>query len=309
MATWSGQALNQAGLLKNWAQKIVLSMLAVALLGAAAVAQWTRDPGGRSGRGGFGGGRGGRAGVPDWENDAELPHDKFTFARVQYSGYGRGFGGGWRVDYPDADLNFSFRIEQLTAIKADPDGTLVEFTGDLLNEHPFVYITDPRSMSLGEDEVKGFRDYLLNGGFFMADDFWSESEWETFYREMKRVLPNIEPVDLAVDHPLFNHVFPLNEKPQVPSEDWYESHRFATAQQALESGVTWERKQYETLPPLPHYYAYFDKKNRMMGVACHNTDVGDGWEEEGATPWYFKHFSEPKSYPMGINILIYAMTH
>ena len=302
------QVLGQAGLLKNRAQKIVLLMLAVAVLAAAGMAQWTRDPGGRSGRGGFGGGsRGGRAGVPDWENDAELPHDKFTFARVQYSGYGRGFSG-WRVDYPNADLNFSYRIEQLTAIKADPNGTLVEFTGDRLKEHPFVYITDPRSMSLGEDEIEGFRKYLLNGGFFMVDDFWSESEWETFYREMKRVFPNIEPVDLAVDHPLFNHVFPLNEKPQVPSEDWYVD-RFATPQQALDSGVTWETKRYETMPPKPHYYAYFDKKGRMMGVACHNTDIGDGWEEEGATPWYFKHFSEPKSYPMGINILIYAMTH
>ena len=270
------QVLGQAGLLKNRAQKIVLSMLAVALLAAAGMAQWTRDPGGRSGRGGFGGGsRGGRAGVPDWENDAELPHDKFTFARVQYSGYGRGFSG-WRVDYPNADLNFSYRIEQLTAIKADPNGTLVEFTGDRLKEHPFVYITDPRSMSLGEDEVEGFRKYLLNGGFFMVDDFWSESEWETFYREMKRVFPNIEPVDLAVDHPLFNHVFPLNEKPQVPSEDWYVG-RFATPQQALDSGVTWETKRYESMPPKPHYYAYFDKKGRMMGVACHNTDIGDGW--------------------------------
>ena len=96
------QALGQAGLLKNRAQKIVLSMLAVALLAAAGMAQWSRDPGGRSGRGGFGGNRGDRAGVPDWENDTELPHDKFTFARVQYSGYGRGFGGGWRGGYPDA---------------------------------------------------------------------------------------------------------------------------------------------------------------------------------------------------------------
>ena len=131
-------------------------MLAVTLLAAAAVAQWTRDPGGRSGRGGFGA-RGGRGGVPDWGNDAELPHDKFTFARIQYSGYGRGFGG-WRVDYPNPDLNFSHRLEQLTAIKTDPDGTVVNLTGDLLEEYPFVYITDPRSMSLGEDDVMGFRE-------------------------------------------------------------------------------------------------------------------------------------------------------
>lgn len=293
--------------MKNQAQKTILLLLVAVLMAVAGYAQWTRDEGSR--RGGFGGGnRGGRAGVPDWENDAELPQDKFTFARVQYSGYGRGFGGGWRVDYPNADLNFSHRIEQLTAIKADPDGAVVEFTEDLLKEHPFVYITDPRSMSLGEDEAKGFREYLLNGGFFMADDFWSEPEWENFYDEMKRVFPGIEPVDLPVDHLLFNHVFPLNEKPQVPSEDWYRD-RFATPQEAFDSGVTWETKRYETMPPKPHFYAYYDKKGRMMGVACHNTDIGDGWEEEGVSEWYFKNFSEPKSYPMGINILIYAMTH
>ena len=104
------QPLGQARPLKTRTQKIVLSILAVILLAAAAVAQWTRDPGGRSGRSGIG--RGGRGGVPEWENDAEMPHDKFTFTRIQYSGYGRGFGG-WRVDYPNADLNFSHRIEQL----------------------------------------------------------------------------------------------------------------------------------------------------------------------------------------------------
>ena len=299
------QPLGQARPLKTRTLKIVLLILAAILLAAAAVAQWTRDPGGRSGRSGFG--RGGRGGVPEWENDAEMPHDKFTFTRIQYSGYGRG-GGGWRVDYPNADLNFSHRIEQLTAIKADPEGTVVQFTEKKLYGYPFVYITDPRSMSLGEDEVKGFSKYLRSGGFFMADDFWSESEWEAFYREMKRVLPDVEPVDLPVEHPLFSHVFPLDSKPQVPSEDWYVD-RFATAQQALDSGVTWETKRYDVMPPKPHFYAYFDKKGRMMGVACHNTDIGDGWEEEGVSEWYFKNFSEPKSYPMGINILIYAMTH
>jgi hypothetical protein len=290
------QPLGQATLLKTRTQKIVLPILAAILLAAAAVAQWTRD------------GRGRRGGVPEWQNDSEMPHDKFTFTRIQFSGYGRG-GGGWRVDYPNADLNFSHRIEQLTAIKADPEGTVVQFTEKKLYGYPFVYITDPRSMSLGEDEVKGFRKYLRSGGFFMADDFWSEPEWEAFYREMKRVLPDVEPVDLPVEHPLFSHVFPLSEKPQVPSEDWYKG-RFATAQQALDSGVTWEtNKRYEAMPPKPHFYAYFDKKGRMMGVACHNNDIGDGWEEEGVSEWYFKHFSEPKSYPMGINILIYAMTH
>jgi hypothetical protein len=47
----------------------------------------------------------------------------------------------------------------------------------------------------------------------------------------------------------------------------------------------------------------------MMVLICHNTDVGDGWEREGVDPGYFKEYSERWSYPLGINILVYAMTH
>ena len=53
----------------------------------------------------------------------------------------------------------------------------------------------------------------------------------------------------------------------------------------------------------------FDDKGRMMAIICHNTDVGDGWEREGMDEGYFKEFSEKWSYPLGINIVTYAMTH
>jgi hypothetical protein len=46
-----------------------------------------------------------------------------------------------------------------------------------------------------------------------------------------------------------------------------------------------------------------------MAIICHNTDLGDGWEREAEDPEYFRTYSEPKSYPMGINIIFYAMTH
>ena len=47
----------------------------------------------------------------------------------------------------------------------------------------------------------------------------------------------------------------------------------------------------------------------MMAIICHNTDLGDGWEREGEDKWYFREFSEKWAYPMGINIVFYAMTH
>ena len=46
-----------------------------------------------------------------------------------------------------------------------------------------------------------------------------------------------------------------------------------------------------------------------MVVMLHNTDIPDGWEREGEDPWYFKEFSEKKAYPLGINVVFYAMTH
>jgi hypothetical protein len=72
--------------------------------------------------------------------------------------------------------------------------------------------------------------------------------------------------------------------------------------------VTWERPWDPTTREV-HFKGIFDDKNRLMCIICHNTDLGDGWEREGEDEWYFHEFGEKKSYPMGINIVFYAMTH
>ena len=58
-----------------------------------------------------------------------------------------------------------------------------------------------------------------------------------------------------------------------------------------------------------HYRALFDDDGRIMAFICHNTDLGDGWEREGVDHGYFKAYSEPYAYPIGINVITYAMTH
>ena len=131
----------------------------------------------------------------------------------------------------------------------------------------------------------------------MVDDFWGEREWDNFYEQIKRVFPDREPKELDIDHPIFNCVFPLKSKPQIPSiHHWY-------AYQG--TGITWERPDAET----PHYKGIVDDKDRLMVVICHNTDLGDGWEREGDNIEYFREMSEPKAYPLGINIVFWAMTH
>ena len=253
-----------------------------------------------------------RRGLPDWTPDREFSQDVFTFVRIRYSsgsggrdyggGYGRGrgfSGGNWHTDYPDSDLNFSFRLHQLTSMEVDPDGIVLELTDPRLVNYPFIYIVEPGRLVFSEEEVKCLRRYLLNGGFLMVDDFWGQAEWDNFYYEIKRVFPDLEPreVPLNDSSKIFQVPFELKERPQIPS--WIH------ALEGRSYGITWEREDARQV----HYKAIYDKKGRMMAFICHNTDLGDGWEREGENEWYFREFSEKKAYPLGINIVFYAMTN
>jgi hypothetical protein len=237
-----------------------------------------------------------RNGVPTWENPEKFKHDTFTFVRVRYDSWQR--HDKWATDYPDSDLNFSYRLQQLTSLKVDPNGKVLRLTDDDLKNHPFLYMIEPGQLEFSKEEVEALRRYLLNGGFLMVDDFWGTDEYDNFAYEFKRVFPKRELKELPLEHPIFHTVFDLQVKPQVPA-----------IQIALEGkpyGITWERGDDGREV---HYKGCFDDKDRLMAIVCHNTDLGDGWEREGENHWYFKEFSEKYAYPMGINILVYAMTH
>ncbi|MHC4565248.1 MAG: DUF4159 domain-containing protein [Planctomycetota bacterium] len=254
--------------------------------------------------------RGDRAGVPEWQPDKKFSKDVFTFVRIRYSsgyggrGYGRGYGrgrggGGWATDYPDSDLNFSYRLQQLTSMEVDPNGLVLELTDPELFNYPFIYMLEVGRLVFSDEEVKALRKYLLNGGFLMVDDFWGEDAWYNFYYEMQRVFPNLEPEELDYEHEIFHCVFELKERPQIPS--------IGHAIGGRGYGVTWE--DHGPGSKTPHYRAIYDDKGRIMVIICHNTDLGDGWEREGENEWYFHEFSEKSAYPLGINIVFYAMTH
>jgi hypothetical protein len=220
--------------------------------------------------------------------------------RRRGSGGRRFWGGGWRTDWPDSDLNFSYRLQQLTSLKVNPNPISLRLTDPELFDYPFLYMIEPGALLFSEAEVKALRHYLDNGGFLMVDDFWGEYQWENFYREIRRVFPEQEfdPKELDLDHKIFQCVYQLKEKPQVPS---------IHAWPGPGSDVTWE--DWGPGSREVHYKGISDKNGRLMVIICHNTDLGDGWEREGEDPSYFHEFSEKKSYPMGINIVTYAMTH
>lgn len=242
----------------------------------------------------------GRGEVPNWEIDRKFSKELFTFVRIKYDSNGYRRGGGWATDYRDSELNFSLRLQQLTTLKVNPEPIVLELTDPKLFDYPFIYIIEPGALMFNEYEVMALRKYLLNGGFLMVDDFWGDDEYENFHREIKRVFPDREPEEVPLEHEIFHCVYDLKEKPQLPS--------FQSAWAGKDSGVTWEPR-YNSDTSIPHYRAIRDNANRIMVFICHNTDLGDGWEREGEDPWYFEEFSVKKAYPLGINIVTYAMTH
>lgn len=271
--------------MKCWTRSLI-TVLAVAVIVEIALGQgWRR-------------GRGisrDRNGVPTWDTHPTMPKDVFTFVRVEYDS--RGQWERWSIDWPDAELNFSYRLEEMTALKTNPDPIRLRLTDPAIFDYPFIYMIEPGRLYLSPEEIEALRRYLTSGGFLMVDDFWGEEEWEGFYYYFSQVFPGRELVELDVEHPIFNTPFPIKRKPQIPN--WRDG-----TEHVLFGGPTWEREDAK----VPHYRALFDDNGRMMAIICHNTDLGDGWEEEATSPEYFKEFSEKSAYPLGINIIFHAMT-
>jgi hypothetical protein len=273
--------------------KLLASVALLSLLAGAALAQFRTAREAEAGS----------LGEPTWTVPDAFQKDVFTFVRIKYHVDGR-YGWGhtppderWMIDFPEADLNIAYRLQQLTSLKVNPDGRVLEITDKELFDYPFVYIVEPGRLTFTDEETVILRNYLLNGGFLMVDDFWGELEWSNFHQELRRVFPDREPYDLSLEHPIFHSIFDLKEKPQIPgAPHWREF---------VASGKTWEREDAKEV----HYRGINDDKGRLMVIICHNTDLGDGWEREGDNEGYFHQFSEKSAYPLGINIVYYAMTH
>jgi hypothetical protein len=251
-------------------------------------------------------------GTPEWTNAPGFEKDVFTFVRIirDRDPNGSWSAGSWITDFPDSDLNFSFRLQQMTSMKVDPNGRTIRLTSPDLFNYPWIYMVEPGALSLRDDEVPILRKYLLSGGVLMADDFWGQWQWEGFADQIKRALPEREWVELPMTHPIFHCVFDLKvpkNKLQTPSI------HVATSRRSTD--FTWEThhpsKDGQGTDDCSemHVRAIFDDKGRIMVIATHNCDNGDSWEREGEDDWFFHEFSEKRGYPLGINIMFYLMTH
>jgi hypothetical protein len=245
-------------------------------------------------------------GFPTWTNSPGFEHDVFTFTRLVYrTPPGRPSFLGWINDYPDGDLNLSYRLQQLTSIRANPDGRVLKLTNSVLADYPFVFVAQAGGMELREPEALALRNYLRNGGALMADDFWGERDWSHFEGQMKLILPERTWTELPMSHKLFHCVFELPSpmsKLQVPTIHIWRRNHDPNNPGAMPG---FGRRGSQDM----HVRAWLDDKERIMVIALHNTDTGDGWEREGEDEVYFREFSEARAYPLAINSIFYLLTH
>jgi hypothetical protein len=267
-------------------------LLVVLFLGASsALLAWQRN--------GFGfGGYRGEENPGDSVRKAE-----WTFARLRYAtrdgaygGYGGfgGFGGfrggGWSEDYPKADRQFVEGLRRLTRLDARPTQQVLEPDSDDLFNWPWLYAVNVATWDFTDSQAARMREYLLRGGFLMVDSFHGVAEWETFLIGMRKIFPNRPIEDLENKDEIFHVLYDLDERFQVPGYQY------------IGTGRTYERDGIE-----PQWRAIRDDKGRIMVAICHNMHIGDAWEHAD-DPRYPERFSS-LAYRLGINYIIYSMTH
>ncbi len=225
-----------------------------------------------------------------------LQHE-FYFTRGIFSddfGVGDEFGGSWSIDYPKADRHFLIALDRFSVIDASPDENAVKLTDPHLRNLPFMYTLEVGAMQLNDAEVDALREYLLSGGFLFIDDFWGGWAWNNLTDQMKRVFPDRDISEIALTHPIFHVVYDIDEIKQVPN---------------LRNGISFDSKgiTHEGDGREAHVHGIFDDKDRLMVLINRNTDLGDAWEWADH-PEYPLHFST-YAFKLGINAVIYAMTH
>ena len=227
----------------------------------------------------------------------------FNFCRLAFRSSSSGFGGGWGVDYPRADENLSIRLSELskTAVNFDSSGTpnyvVLQATEPELFKCPFVAVTNHGRAYFTPEESLALRAYLQKGGFMWADDAWGSRAWDSWLAQLRRILPEADYplVDLPLNHSIFHTLFDANRIPQIPNIGFFRGSGGRTSEQ-------WEDSE------VAHAYAILDSRGRIMVLTTHNTDFGDAYERESDDPEFFFRFSV-EGYAIGINVLLYAMTH
>jgi Domain of unknown function (DUF4159) len=219
---------------------------------------------------------------------------EWAFARLRYPSAGgrRRWRSAWGTDFPKADRQFVQGVRRLSRLHTRSAEQVVDLDeGDDVYYWPWLYAVEVGQWGLTDAQCRKLRDYLLRGGFLMVDDFHGGYEWDVFMASMGRVFPDRPVVEIDNKDPIFHILYDLDNRIQVAG----------TA--ALGQGLTYERFDGQT----PHWRGIYDDKGRVMVAITFNQDYGDAWEWADS-PAYPENMTS-QAYRLGINYIIYSMTH
>ena len=232
----------------------------------------------------------------DYKDKTEWVFARLMFPPGPNDGYRGRFDGDWRQglslwtqDYPRADRHFSEAVKRLTRIHVRTAEQPVNLEdGDDVYDWPWIYAVQVGEWGLTAEQAKIMREYLLRGGFFMADDLHGTFEWQMFFERIKQVFPDRPIVEIPNNDPIFHTVYDLDDRYQIPGAEH------------LDRGYKADGKG-------AHWRGIYDDKGRIMIAISVNSDVGDSWEWADS-PEYPEKFSA-LGIRIGVNYIIYAMTH
>jgi hypothetical protein len=233
---------------------------------------------------------------PDWQENAEWVFARLMFPPGPLDGYRGRFDGDfrkglslWTQDYPRADRHFSMALRRLSRIHVRSVEQPINLEdGDEAYNFPWLYAVQAGEWGLTESEAKVLREYLLRGGFFLADDFHGTEEWAEFETRIKYAFPDRPIVEIDDSDPIFHSVYDLDDRYQVP-------------------GAAHLRLGYKNDGKGAHWRGIYDDKGRIMVAIAFNSDLGDAWEFAD-DPYYPERFSG-LAIRVGVNYVVYAMTH
>ena len=206
----------------------------------------------------------------------------FVFTRIRYGGGGRG-GGSWAHDYPRADEHLPRILAELTTLRPRTDGSQVlDLEDDALFYSPIIYVSEPGFWTVSERGAANLRAHLLKGGFVIFDDFEGEAQWSNMASQMARVLPDHRFMEIDVTHPIFHSFFAM-KRIDFP---------------------------HPVVNVMPSYFAMFednDPANRIIALANYNNDLAEYWE--WSATGMFPVDATNEAYKLGVNYIIYGMTH
>jgi uncharacterized membrane protein YgcG len=254
--------------------------------------------------------------MPEYAQQPAPPTAEFHFARMIYTDSPRNRRGGygwWSQDWPDAETHFTQGLTRLTRVDAGP-GVAVSLLDDSVFDYPWLYATQVGYWDLSDAEIEKLREYLLRGGFLMADDFFGDGEWVPFQQTMARLFPERPIIEIDADTDEILHVlYDIDKFTQIPGLRHLGGYgggfggRGGRGRGGFGGGAFGGGSGRVQGLPEPYWRGIYDDDGRLLIAMNFNQDVGDAWEH--ADDSFYPQPMTALAYRFGVNYVIYAMTH